>query len=557
MSNRIKNIRVKNLDGSIDPNDYFLTVNAAYVDMANERNVQETIGTIDIEHDGNIAQQLGIIQNELGKIENKIFTFDRVKDMKQDNSLRNGSYVVTLGYYAADDGGGACYHITATRNDKVYQELLDSGLYATLMTNNDIYVNQIGCKGDGIFDNSELLNWVFSQSYFKKIKFNSSQVYLCNSTVTVTKEYLIEGNFATIRSGSSGIGFAINSDSTSLHRAYAGTIENLNFEGPKCNVLFEDTYGCKGLIRNCTFTNFYNIGLRHESGYETVYENLRFWGKGVNSIGIQLDGTDVHFNNIFMCDCHTGILLNGLANFINNFHAWILDSALYKGSKQIEVRGWGTNYISQFYIDSYNYGIYNTGGGHIVGDTVYCLFHKDWSAMLPDKDTSFIYYTSVNHALKDWDTSLTNITLDGDYSHIQFANLEPEYIAANLNVIAADVAYFYQYSAVHVRATYASNIDIYNKEITRSGDNLIHISLQGTINNAVAGNNLIASFPWECIPKNPINVTGFISTDQHMANPSPVMFTINEDIKVYLENAGTQYFYLNCDYLARNGKGVR
>ena len=557
MTNKIKNVRVKNLDGSIDPNDYFLTVNASYVDMANARNVQETIGNIDIDNNGNIAQQLGIIQNELGKIENKIFTYDRVKDMKQDNSLKNGSYVVTLGYYAADDGGGACYHITATRNNNVYQELLDSGLYATLMVDKEVYVNQIGCKGDGIFDNSELLNWIFSQSYFKKIKFNSSQIYLCNSTITVTKEYLVEGNFATIRSGSSGIGFALNINSASMHTAYAGTIENLNFEGSKCSVLFEDTYGYKGLVRNCSFSNFYNIGLRHDSGYEMVYENLRFWGKGINSIGIQIDGNDIHLNNIFMCDCHTGIMLNGMSNFINNFHAWILDGTIYKGSKQVAINGWGTNYISQMYIDSYNYGIYNIGGGHIVGDTVYCLFHKDWSAALQDKDTCLIYYTSVNHALKDWVTSLKNVYLDSETENTIVANLEPEYIAANLNIIGAEKARSYYYGTVYIRTTLASNVTMQSSEITRSDDNVIHVSLEGTISNASSGNNLIMSFPWECIPKKNLNVVGYVSTDSHMANPTPVVFSISDQIQVSLPNSGTQYFYLNCDYLARNGKGVQ
>ena len=85
--------------------------------------------------DGTLDQ---IIQQYL--ISSAIWGFDTVADMKQATNLIEGSYAKTLGYYEKNDGGGATYKITNTKSLTEYQEQLNSGLYATLIIENNIII---------------------------------------------------------------------------------------------------------------------------------------------------------------------------------------------------------------------------------------------------------------------------------------------------------------------------------------------------------------------------------------------------------------------------------
>lgn len=67
-------------------------------------------------------------------------TYDSVADMKADDTLKDGMYAQTVGYYSVNDGGGATYKITDTASETDYQEELDSGLYATLIVKEAINI---------------------------------------------------------------------------------------------------------------------------------------------------------------------------------------------------------------------------------------------------------------------------------------------------------------------------------------------------------------------------------------------------------------------------------
>lgn len=170
--NKIKTVKIKNLDGSVSEESYAISVDAKNVDMDNGKDLQDTVGNINVDRDGNIAEQLAeldsdkinitdIIDNlnstqtdkvlsanqgkvlgdavaalEAENIKKKAYFFDTVADMKAAN-LKNGDYAFTGGYYEANDGGGALYYITEDVDPSQHQEELDSGLYATLIVNND------------------------------------------------------------------------------------------------------------------------------------------------------------------------------------------------------------------------------------------------------------------------------------------------------------------------------------------------------------------------------------------------------------------------------------
>ena len=55
---KIKTVKIKNEDGTVSQESYYISADARNIDMANGKNVQETIGTIDVDNDGSIAEQL-------------------------------------------------------------------------------------------------------------------------------------------------------------------------------------------------------------------------------------------------------------------------------------------------------------------------------------------------------------------------------------------------------------------------------------------------------------------------------------------------------------------
>lgn len=80
--------------------------------------------------------------------------FNNVDSMKKE-TLENENYAMTLGYYQANDGGGALYYVVSTKPSNGYYETLNNGNYAILIsTNNEINIKQFGCKVDGTTDDT-------------------------------------------------------------------------------------------------------------------------------------------------------------------------------------------------------------------------------------------------------------------------------------------------------------------------------------------------------------------------------------------------------------------
>ena len=69
--NKIKTIKIKNEDGSISEESYSIATDALNIDMSNGYNLQKTIGNIDVNKDGSIAEQLAAIIIRLNNLENK------------------------------------------------------------------------------------------------------------------------------------------------------------------------------------------------------------------------------------------------------------------------------------------------------------------------------------------------------------------------------------------------------------------------------------------------------------------------------------------------------
>ena len=136
---KIKTIKIKNEDGSISEESYTISVDAKNVDMLNGKDVQDTIGNINIDRDGNIAQQLNSLNdsnaNLINSISNltedvnkKIYYFNTFSDMENAN-LKPGDCVEILGYYNKNDKGGAIFKIV----QEVTSIPLNNGYFAEVI----------------------------------------------------------------------------------------------------------------------------------------------------------------------------------------------------------------------------------------------------------------------------------------------------------------------------------------------------------------------------------------------------------------------------------------
>ena len=75
---------------------------------------------------------------------------ESVEKLIETDTLKSGDVVKTLGYYSANDGGGATYLIRDREEADIesngFIHLLDNGLVAELITNNEIDIRQVGCR---------------------------------------------------------------------------------------------------------------------------------------------------------------------------------------------------------------------------------------------------------------------------------------------------------------------------------------------------------------------------------------------------------------------------
>ena len=76
---KIKTVKIKNEDGTVSEESYSISVDATNVDMSNGRDLQDTVGNIDIDEDGNIA-------NQLKKIDEKINVSDIIDNLNTEQS---------------------------------------------------------------------------------------------------------------------------------------------------------------------------------------------------------------------------------------------------------------------------------------------------------------------------------------------------------------------------------------------------------------------------------------------------------------------------------------
>ena len=88
---KIKTVKIKNPDGSVSEETYTISIDAKNVDMKNGKDLQDTIGNINVDRDGNIAEQLGKYKDYSDDIEILYANVDSLEatDMSLENDIIN------------------------------------------------------------------------------------------------------------------------------------------------------------------------------------------------------------------------------------------------------------------------------------------------------------------------------------------------------------------------------------------------------------------------------------------------------------------------------------
>lgn len=249
-----------------------------------------------------------------------IFGFDTVADMKQSNNLIDGSYAETLGYYEKNDGGASLYKIRNKEISDVVNEMelieINENLVAELVINNQtINIKQFGAYGNGVHDDTSILNYALSLSsdIVKKILLN--ETYLISSPLLISSNKDIEGIKKDLQYNSYEATIITTSDITMLNLENQSNIyiSNINLVHPVTNTSSVVNFS------KAKYLKFENIQCYHEgttkapciafndtlsesssgfSGY-IEFKNVRanYYENSLKSVATLIDLKNCVFNN--------------------------------------------------------------------------------------------------------------------------------------------------------------------------------------------------------------------------------------------------------------------
>lgn len=131
-------------------------------------------------------------------INQKIKYINTVEELKNTNHLLNGDLVITKGYYSINDGGSAKYLITNINNNPNNMDKLElqNNLYATLILEYPVNVKQVGCKGDGVQDDTLFLQRSIDLSYCGC--YIPRGTYLVTDTIDFENKTIIGENYTWV-----------------------------------------------------------------------------------------------------------------------------------------------------------------------------------------------------------------------------------------------------------------------------------------------------------------------------------------------------------------------
>lgn len=349
-----------------------------------------------------------------GQLESLLFNFfkinvvfNTVAEMKKDVNLQAGQKVSTLGYYAANDGGGAQYIVRIQQSNDKYYETLSNNLYAELITNNIINIKTIGVKNDFFIfdtpthpyyeeypsnytintdysDNSILINNIinlYSQNGGATLFFPQGY-YGFKNQITLLKGIKLEG---LTREDTFLCTNHINNDFISFTSSGVCEIDNISIIYMNNNngnaIYINPTGGAYPLysrmhVQNVIILNAGQNGIYNVKGSISLFNNINF--SRCKNYGLYHTGSDTTYTKIYCFECvNGGIYLAGGNNKLSEVKLYYCGD--YNTPQSISdisgnyslVVGGSRNIVSQCDIqDNYKNGVYLAGVDNTISETI-------------------------------------------------------------------------------------------------------------------------------------------------------------------------------------------
>ena len=261
--------------------------------------------------------------------------FDTVADMKLASNLVEGSYAQTLGFHSINDGGGALYKIISTGTANEMDVIAVGSLFANLVIENTMVVNQFGAYGDSTHDDTAVIRAAVNSdasviqfingSTYMVTPYNDDNEYgieipsnkivdLCESTVMVItnnrgrykvfsfkdvsnssiKNGTIIGDVSTHTGNTGEWGYGI-----SIIHSYNITLDRLYITkcwGDGININFKETENFESnniTITNCICDDNRRQGMSIEAGNNIYVENCKFINTGKTAYTAPGAGVDI------------------------------------------------------------------------------------------------------------------------------------------------------------------------------------------------------------------------------------------------------------------------
>ena len=194
-----------------------------------------------------------------------------------------------------------------------------------------------------------------------------------------------------------------------------GDIKNLKID---CNNLakigIKHYKGKKGSYDGVQILNSIEKGMEIGNSNETVFNKIRVDNCPV---GLEINSGDMHFIDIMLRFCHTGIRETKGINFFNRVHGWIKED--FEGSVFMEISGEYTS-ITDCYPDTYQIAYKINGWVKINISNGYCYYNRDyWDLEMLNKNAYFLYYDNAEHSST---TILNNTFINANGVNCYFSN---------------------------------------------------------------------------------------------------------------------------------------
>lgn len=258
---------------------------------------------------------LAIGDNEYEVVDEKARPVKSVAEMKAIENLVAGNIIKTIGYYSANDGGGATYLIRERLESDVEDlgaiHFINETLVAELIIENkSVNIKQFGAKGDGLLDDTTIINYVVNtipNTVINKIYFDGT--FKISSSINVGSGKDLIGIKENLQFNNYGTKFITSENITMINCVQKTNIliKNIILEHPSTNTL--DVIDITG----ARYIDLVNIQSYHngESANcivvnDTNTENTSIWSGYINinnlralnyKIGIKSKATFIKIKN--------------------------------------------------------------------------------------------------------------------------------------------------------------------------------------------------------------------------------------------------------------------